>query len=285
MLVLRTQPIPLNGEHLRREIDSAPLQAQRLTLPKPKRQGSNATQAREPHPGGCCRRLWAWAADGIALLRPLISRDTGPVGAEPGPVDAERLVLGGYLGVPRAEREGWQSDLLPPRFISVSECLTGVDHGPEFWAWHTDPAAAAACWGGALLAIGFTSGDAASLAQEITSDLSSVAGQVLAQGVPECLELLAAAAPMPDDTQLRGFEVIGVEFALSRVHSWLCHGYESDVAAALDLRLNQWGLLDTYPQASSVLAWMEALPAEQAPEPVHWTIAALAESGANTPAA
>jgi hypothetical protein len=202
------------------------------------------------------------------------------VDAELGPVDAERLWLGGYLRVPRAEREGWASDVLPPRFISVSECLTGVHHGPEFWAWYTDPATAAACYEGTLLAIGFTSGDAADLAQEITSDLGPPAGQVLAQGVPECLELLAAAAPMPDDSRLRGFEVIGVECALSSVHSWLCHGYEVDVAAALDLRLNQWGLLDTYPQASSVLAWMQALPAEQAPAPVYWTIAAIAESGA-----
>ena len=196
-------------------------------------------------------------------------------------MDAERLLLGGYLRVPRAEREGWQSDLLPPRFISVSECLTGAHHGPEFWAWHADPAAAA-CYEGTLLAIGFTRGDAADLTRVITSDLEPPAGQVPAQGVPDCLDLLATAAPMPDDTRLCGFEVIGVGHALSSVHSWLCHGYEADVAAALDLRVNQWGLLDTYPQASSVLAWMEALPAEQAPEPVYWTIAAVAESGAES---
>jgi hypothetical protein len=208
---------------------------------------------------------------GAALLHPPIRRDTGPV-------DAERLVRSGYLRVPRAEREGWASDVLPARFISVSECLTGVHHGPEFWAWHPDPASAA-CYAGTLLAIGFTSGDAADLAQEITSDLGPPAGQVPARGAPHCLESLANAAPMPDDARLRGFEVIGVECALSSVHSWLCHGYEVDAAAALDVRLNQWGLLDTYAQASSVLAWMLALPAAQAPTPVHWTIAAVAESG------
>ncbi len=196
-------------------------------------------------------------------------------------MDAERLLLGGYLRVPRAERKGWQSNLLPPQFISVSECLTGAHHGPEFWAWHPDPAAAA-CWEGTLLAIGFTRGDAADLTQVITSDLEPPAGQVPAQRAPECLELLAADAPMPSDTRLRGFEVIGVEYALLSVHSWLCHGYEADVAAALDLRVNQWGLLDTYPQATSVLAWMEALPAEQAPEPAYWTIAAIAEFDAES---
>lgn len=197
----------------------------------------------------------------------------------------DQLLLGGHLRVPRAQRESWQSDLVPPRFISMSECLTGVDHGSEFWAWHTDPAVAAARGGGTLLAIGFTGDDAAALVQEVAADLGPSAGRVSAQDVPECLELLVAAAPMPDDARLRGFEVIGVEFALSSVHSWLCHGYEVDVAAALDVRVNRWGLLDTYPQASSVLAWMETLPDEQAPAPVHWTVAAIAESGADAPAA
>ena len=39
------------------------------------------------------------------------------------------------------------------------------------------------------------------------------------------------------------------------------------MAAALDVRVNRWGLLDTYLQASSVLAWMETRPAELAPAP------------------
>ena len=45
----------------------------------------------------------------------------------------------------------------------------------------------------------------------------------------------------------------------------------------LDIRTNQWGLLDTYFQALSVLDWMLDRPAEQAPEPVYWTVAAIAE--------
>ncbi|NIH81267.1 hypothetical protein [Amycolatopsis viridis] len=42
------------------------------------------------------------------------------------------LVLAGYLSVPFADRQRLASDWLPGRFISVSECLTGVQHGPEF---------------------------------------------------------------------------------------------------------------------------------------------------------
>jgi hypothetical protein len=82
---------------------------------------------------------------------------------------------------------------------------------------------------------------------------------------------------MPDRAQLRGFEVIGVEYALLSFHSWLCHSYEAHVAVELGIRPNAWGLLDTYHQAAAVLAWMEALPANQAPEPVYWTVAAVAE--------
>jgi hypothetical protein len=82
---------------------------------------------------------------------------------------------------------------------------------------------------------------------------------------------------MPDRAQLRGFEVIGVEYALLSFHSWLCHSYEAEVAVELGIRPNVWGLLDTYHEAAAVLAWMEALPADQAPEPVYWTVAAVAE--------
>lgn len=52
------------------------------------------------------------------------------------------FVAGGYLAVPRADRAAWQSDLLPEQFVTVSECLTGVNHGPGGRAWHTDPHAA-----------------------------------------------------------------------------------------------------------------------------------------------
>lgn len=73
-------------------------------------------------------------------------------------------------------------------------------------------------------------------------------------GVPvsECLSLLSARASMPP-------------------------GAERDVADGLGVHLNQWGLLDSYADASAVVEWMLALPVGESPEPVYWTAAAIAE--------
>ncbi|MEV5300845.1 hypothetical protein [Amycolatopsis methanolica] len=174
----------------------------------------------------------------------------------------DELLLAGYLAVPRAEREGCPSRWLPEPFISLSRCLTGVEHGPEFWAWHGDPAAAAR-FDGHLLAIGFTRRDAAALVEAVCGDLHVEPADA------EPLASLVRQEPMPAHAVLRGFEIIGVEFGLMSLHSWLCHGYEADAG----VRLNQWGLTDTHAQASDLLAWILGLPSEEAPEPVYWTVA------------
>lgn len=176
----------------------------------------------------------------------------------------DELLLAGYLAVPRPAREGWQSRWLPESFISLSRCLTGVDHGPEFWAWHADPATAAR-FDGHLLAIGFTRRDAAALVEAVRGELDPAKAEPLAQ--------LLQQAPMPERAVLRGFEIIGADFDLMDVHSWLCHGYEADAG----VRLNQWGLLGTHAQASAVLTWILGLPPGEAPKPAHWTVAAVAE--------
>lgn len=191
-------------------------------------------------------------------------------------MDSDTLVLGGYLQVPRAVRKWWQSArLLPQRIITVSECLTEVEHGPEFSAWHRNPATAAT-FAGRPVAIGFAAADVAALVTEITRDLEVTRGDA-----PECLALLVARSPMPPRARLRGFEVIGLEFGMAGVHSWLCHSYEIEVAAALGIRPNRWGLLDNHEQAHLVLAWMMDRPDDQAPEPVFWTVAAIAECGSD----
>jgi hypothetical protein len=71
--------------------------------------------------------------------------------------------------------------------------------------------------------------------------------------VPECLSLLADEARVPDNAQLCGYELLGIEWALSSFHSWLCHSCEIDVAAELGIRTNRLGLLDSYQDASAVL--------------------------------
>ncbi|MQA08582.1 MAG: hypothetical protein GEU98_08505 [Pseudonocardiaceae bacterium] len=189
-------------------------------------------------------------------------------------MNEHRLLLGGYVTAPRAARQDWQdAEILPEQLITVSECLTGGDHGPEFLAWHTGRVG-----DGPLLAVGFHPDDVIEFIAEVTADFAGANGGELPDGErPECLELLASGTPMPAEARLRGFEVIGVEYALSSLHSWLCHGYEGDVAEALDIRPNDCGLHDTHQQAIAVLDWIEALPADRAPEPVYWTVAAVAD--------
>jgi hypothetical protein len=94
--------------------------------------------------------------------------------------------------------------------------------------------------------------------------------------VPECLSLLADEVRVPDNAQLCGYELLGIEWALSSFHSWLCHSCEVDVAAELGIRTNRLGLLASYEDASAVLEWMLALPSERSPEPAYWTVAAVA---------
>nr|WP_243869514.1 hypothetical protein [Amycolatopsis granulosa] len=178
------------------------------------------------------------------------------------------MVLAGYLSVPFAERPSLPSDWLPGRFISVSECLTGVQHGPEFWAWHTDRDSAAR-FEGRLLAIGLTIADATALAGELRPQFAGMAERAAA----ECLVLRQTFEPMPHDAQPRGFEIVGVESGLMSVHSWLCHGYDRDAA----VRLNRWGLLDSHARAAAVLAWILGLPPKEAPITAHWTVAVIAE--------
>ena len=182
-------------------------------------------------------------------------------------MEEQRLVLGGYAAAPRALRGQWQdSAVLPPWLVTVSECLTGATHGSGA-AWYTDRTEAARP-GTTVLAVGFEADDADDLDREFG-------------GAP--LRLLRTGAEMPEDARLWGFEVVGVEGSLASLHSWLCHGYEARIAAELGIRPNTCGLLDSYEEASRVLEWMLDRPADEAPEPVYWTIAGLAECGAAQP--
>ncbi|MFD0486798.1 hypothetical protein [Saccharopolyspora erythraea] len=193
-----------------------------------------------------------------------------------------RLVLGGYVAAARAVRTRWQNaEVLPRWLVTASGCIARAEPGPEA-AWHTDRSAAQRR-GTGVLAVGFEAEHAAGLVEEITADFVQTRGRRYGHQAPDCLELLVRGAAMPADARLRGFEVIGVEWNLSHLHSWLCHGYEAEAADELGVRPNRFGLLDTHRQACEVLEWMDSLPAACAPEPVYWTVAAVAECGGPEP--
>lgn len=180
-----------------------------------------------------------------------------------------KLLVAGYLAASRGIRQPWQdTSFVPEQFLTVSGCLADTLDRPEFWAWHTDRDAVTDR-DLPLLVLAFAEQDAAGLIDDVPQHPGE-----------SPVDLLVRASPPPRDARLRGYEIIGAEYGVSSLHSWLCHSYESDVAEALGIRPNGYGLLDDYQSAAAVLAWMEARPADQAPEPVFWTVAAIMELGA-----
>lgn len=88
-------------------------------------------------------------------------------------------------------------------------------------------------------------------------------------------DLLRREQTLDRGESILGFEVVGAEEALD-FHSWHCHGYLDDAHRDLGVGVNDLGLLPTLDEARAVLKWMSQLPPDDAPEPVPWTVVALA---------
>ncbi|WP_129838060.1 hypothetical protein [Streptomyces sp. RFCAC02] len=187
-------------------------------------------------------------------------------------------IVGGYVLARAVPRNQWQEQqLIPAEFLTVSRCLDDTPR-PEFYSWFLTPEDAG--WVGAaldprprLLTVGLRPADAQALLEVESAD--STPTDATTDFGP--FQLLATAAPMPGDARLLGFEVVGLGWALSEFHSWLCHSYEREVWETLGIRPNAVGLLDTYEQASAIVTWMEDQPPDKAPEPMFWTAVTIAE--------
>jgi hypothetical protein len=163
---------------------------------------------------------------------------------------------------------GWT---LPDRIVTISDCIADDLPRPEFWDWFQDRGEAvrrrdAEAPDAQVVAVALTPMDA--------DDLMS------SHGGPDqpWFEVLRQRRHLAIDATVLGFEVVGAESTLD-FHSWHCHGYVSEASAALGISTNDVGLLSTEADARLVLDWMLNLPNEKAPEPVDWTIVALAEAG------
>lgn len=87
-------------------------------------------------------------------------------------------------------------------------------------------------------------------------------------------DLLRTRSRIPAGSAVLGYEVVGAEWTLD-FHSWHCHGYAAEVFDELRVQLNEFGLIDTYEQASRLLTWMLRQAPENQPEPVEWTVVAI----------
>ncbi|MBB1252438.1 hypothetical protein H3146_03490 [Streptomyces sp. OF3] len=201
-------------------------------------------------------------------------------------VDDEREILAGFVPCRPVPRLSWMDPrVVPTPLVTISDCLEETPR-PEFWAWYTtrgaaERARAESCPDGRLLAVGLRTTDARELAERLRE--SSGYAQSIWRGEPTPYGLLTAAEPVPTAGRGLGFDVVGLEWAVSSVHSWLCHSYETEVRHELGVRLNSLGLLETHEDASAVLAHLDGQPPENAPEPAFWTVVSLTECAPGRP--
>ncbi len=206
-----------------------------------------------------------------------------------GPANPADIVLGGYvLSVPTPRKHWQDDDFVPDTFLTISRCLLkGLPH-PEFWDWYTDRSAAEAdrtrsAPSASLLAVGLVNSDVQLFKDDHSPSSGALPGPDRDTEFPTSLDLLCTGRPLPRDAELIGFDVVGVDYGISLFHSWLCHSYEAEVWKDLRIRLDPTGLLVSYEDAARVLAWIESRPTEQAPEPVPWTVVAIATCGTSRP--
>lgn len=201
---------------------------------------------------------------------------------------ADDIVRCGYLPAMRTKRAPWQDPVfVPAEFLAISRCLVRDLPRPEFWDWYinrtdADRAHAQCPSSEGLLAVGLVGDDARVFLEEHGAPWGrppSVTGRTSS---PTPFDLVAARASMPADSEPLGFDVVGVEYGVSMMHSWMCHSYEARAWEELGLRLDAGGLFESYESAARVLEWMEARPPEEAPEPVAWTVVVIASCRPST---
>jgi hypothetical protein len=88
-------------------------------------------------------------------------------------------------------------------------------------------------------------------------------------------DLLRTESWLPAGSAVLGYELVGAEATLD-FHSWHCYGYAAGAFDELRVQLNEFGLIDTYSQATRVLTWILGQPPENQPAPVPWVVVALA---------
>jgi hypothetical protein len=185
-------------------------------------------------------------------------------------MNGDQLIVAGYvLAVPTPRPPG-QEYVLPETFLTVSDCLMSDLPRPEFWDWYVDrqeAERARMC--------------RASHAETVTvaMTLEDALNFMPEQGGAEqpYFDLLRAQSRLPAGASTLGYELVGAEWSLD-FHSWHCHGYAAEAFDELRVELNEFGLINTYEQATRVLTWMLGQPPENQPAPVKWIVVALARS-------
>ena len=186
-------------------------------------------------------------------------------------VTPNELIIAGWVLVRAVPTPKVLGQTLPAQLITISDCIQDDLPRPEPWLgdWFQDgheaglAAAQAAGEPPTVVTVAMHPDDAAAFIAQWEGDDSS------------WFALLRQRSPLSPATQILGYEVVGAEEGLD-FHSWHCHGYADEVQAAVGVVTNDNGLIQNLAEARSVLTWMLERPDSEAPEPVPWTVVALA---------
>lgn len=181
------------------------------------------------------------------------------------------LIVVGWVLVRETETSAYLGATMPPRLLTISDCIQDELPRPEPWLgdWfqERDEADAAARDLGDTGVMVVTVAMPRSEAEEFERGWAGEDAPWLA--------LLRLAVPLPSDSKILGYEVVGAEEVLD-FHSWHCHGYADEVRADLGIDLTDKGLIPDASAARSILSWMLERPDAEAPKPVPWTVVCLA---------
>ena len=187
-------------------------------------------------------------------------------------VTSEQLIIGGWVLAQKVPAPAFGGSSLPAQMLTVSDCIQPDLPRPQPWLgdWFQDHREATTARESVrprpmLVTVAMRPEDARVFIAECDEEPSN------------WFDLLRRGEPLASDAVVLGFEVVGAETTLD-FHSWHCHGYADEVRTVLGIAVNSLGLLQSLGEARQVRDWMLGLPPEQAPEPVPWTVIALAET-------
>jgi hypothetical protein len=186
-------------------------------------------------------------------------------------MNSDPLIVAGYvLAVPTPRPSGLKWALLPETFLTISDCLMSDLPKPEFWDWHVDRQEAERA-----RVAGAAHAETVTVAMTVEDAVDFM--QMQGGADQPYFELLTRRIRLPAGAAISGYELVGAEMSLD-FHSWHCHGYAAEAFDELRVGLNEFGLIDTYDQATRVLTWMLGQPPENQPTPVEWRVVGLARS-------
>jgi hypothetical protein len=183
---------------------------------------------------------------------------------------SQHLIVAGWTLVTVTPRPPYAGDSLPQQLLTISDCLQEDLPRPVAADWYTEPGEAADAHRQqaphAILAIvAMVPDDADDFRAQFDGDPHAA----------DSFSVLRRHIALDPTAVVLGYEIVGAEYTLD-FHSWHCHGYADEVADALGIRTNAYGLLGTRDEARTVLDWMLARPPSETPKEVPWTVIALA---------